>query len=207
MARLNVNTTRMELTRLREKLGIAKRGHKLLKDKQDILIRNFIALSENAINLRKEVEVSLAHVNNGFVLSSSINYEGMLLMNLSYLQSEAVVHVETERMLNVKVPSFGIEVKEGEEDADNLYPYSFLSTASDIDNSAKSLQALVPKIIKLAQIEKSCQILSAEIETTRRRVNALEFRTIADLEETIRYILMKIEENERNTTARLSRIT
>lgn len=207
MARLNVNPTRMELTRLREKLDIAKRGHKLLKDKQDILIRNFIGLSEDAINLRKEIETNLIKVNNGFVLSSSVNYEGMLLMNLSHLKSKTKVLVETERMLNVKVPHFEVKRADRTNYEEILYPYSFLSTAGDIDNSTRELQELLPKIIKLAEVEKSCQILASEIETTRRRVNALEFRTIADLEETIKYILMKIEENERNTTARLSKIT
>lgn len=208
MARLNVNPTRMELTKLREKLDIAKRGHKLLKDKQEVLIRSFITVSEQAKNLRKEVEVGLNKVNSGFVLSSSINYEDMLLMNLSYDQEEVTTHVTSKKMLNVSVPHFEINEEEEEKmEKKILYPYSFLSTSSDMDESSNSLNDLLPKIVRLAEYEKSCQILAGEIESTRRRVNALEFRTIVDIEETIKFILMKIDENERNNTARLSKIS
>lgn len=208
MARLNVNPTRMELTKLREKLDIAKRGHKLLKDKQEVLIRSFITVSEQAKNLRKEVEVGLNKVNSGFVLSSSINYEDMLLMNLSYDQEEVTTHVTSKKMLNVSVPHFEINEEEEEKTEKKiLYPYSFLSTSSDMDESSNSLNDLLPKIVRLAEYEKSCQILAGEIESTRRRVNALEFRTIVDIEETIKFILMKIDENERNNTARLSKIS
>lgn len=208
MARLNVNPTRMELTKLREKLGIAKRGHKLLKDKQEILIRNFIAISEQAKTLRKEVEVGLKKANNGFVLSSSVNYEDMLLMNLSYGQKEVTTHVTSKNMLNVSVPHFEVNDEQEEKNTDEvLYPYSFFSTSSDIDDSSNYLKELLPKIISLAEYEKSCQMLALEIESTRRRVNALEFRTIVDIEETIKFILMKIDENERNNTARLSKLS
>lgn len=208
MALLKVNPTRMELTRLREKLEIASRGHKLLKDKQDVLIRNFISLSQNARNLRKEVEAELHKINRGFVLSSSARHEDMLMMNLSYGQDEVTTHVKSQKVLNVSVPHFEIDKETRLPAADKrLYPYSFLSTSSDMDESANSLKMLLPKIVRLAEYEKSCQILSGEIESTRRRVNALEFRTIVDFEETIRYILMKLDENERNQTARLSKLT
>lgn len=208
MARLNINPTRMELTKLREKLGIAKRSHKLLKDKQEILIRNFIAISEQAKTLRKEVEVGLKKANNGFVLSSSVNYEDMLLMNLSYGQKEVSTHVTSKNMLNVSVPHFEInDERVDKSPGEILYPYSFLSTSSDIDDSSNYLNELLPKIIYLAEYEKSCQMLALEIEATRRRVNALEFRTIVDIEETIKFILMKIDENERNNLARLSKLS
>lgn len=207
MARLNVNPTRMELNGLREKLQIAKHGHKLLKDKQDALTRDFAALAYRAKNLRKEIETELAKINNSFILSSEVTDEDTLLMNLSYGQEDMRAHVQSRRMLNLRVPRFDIHVpEEGPPPAESLYPYSFQSASTDMDEAAMHLKELLPKIIKLAQYDKSCQLLSEEIKATRRRVNALEFRTIADIEETIAYILMRIDENERNNTARLMKI-
>lgn len=207
MARLNVNPTRMELNTLREKLDIAKHGHKLLKDKQEALIRDFVALAYRAKNLRQEIEVKLKKINESFVLSSAIADEGALLMNLSYQQSPVRTHVKTRRMLNLQVPRLDVEAQTGESlPEEMLYPYSFASSSGDMDEAALDLKELLPKMLKLAQYEKSCQMLSQEIQATRRRVNALEHRTIADIEETIRYILMRIDENERNNTARLMKL-
>lgn len=208
MARLNVNPTRMELTNLRGKLEIAKRGHKLLKDKQDVLIREFIVLSDKAKSLRKEVEAELVKANNSFVLSSAVTDEDMLLMNLSYGQSDVSTRLSSGRVLNVRVPQFEVVVSKDERTQEQmLYPYSFQSSTGDIDEAAMRLQELLPKIMLLAQHEKACQMVSDEIKGTRRRVNALEFRTIVDLEETIDYILMRIDEGERNNTARLMKLS
>lgn len=207
MARLNVNPTRMELNNLREKLQIAKHGHKLLKDKQDALTRDFIALAYRAKNLRKEIETELTKINNGFVLSSAVTDEDILLMNLSYGQEGVRTHVKSRRMLNLRVPRFDMHaLEEDQAPAESLYPYSFLSSSTDMDEAAMHLKEMLPKIIKLAQYDKSCQLLSEEIKATRRRVNALEFRAIADIEETIAYILMRVNENERNNTARLMKL-
>lgn len=207
MARLNVNPTRMELSILRDKLGIAKRGHKLLKDKQDALTRDFIALSYRAKNLRKEIEAELVKTNNSFILSSAVTDEELLLMNLSHVQRDVHTHVKSSLMLNLRVPRFDVDLSDQQMDIEAvLYPYSFQSTSGDIDEAALRLRNLLPKMIKLAQYEKSCQMLSEEIKATRRRVNALEFRTIVDIEDTIAYILMRIDEGERNNTARLMKL-
>lgn len=208
MARLNVNPTRMELTNLRGKLSIAKRGHKLLKDKQDVLIRDFVALAEKAKALRKEVETELVKSNNSLVLSSAVTDEDMLLMNLSYSQTQVSTEVTAGRVLNVKVPHFRASVSADKRSQEQLlYPYSFQSSTGDIDEAALRLRALLPKLIELAQYEKSCQMVSEEIRRTRRRVNALEFRTIVDMEETIDYILMRIDEGERNNISRLMKLS
>lgn len=208
MARLNVNPTRMELTNLRNKLEIAKRGHKLLKDKQDALIQDFIALSYRAKNLRKEVEMELHKTSNSFILSSAVTDEDMLMMNLSYGQENIRTHVQSKKILNVRVPRFDVDTSQGEVSLEEqLYPYSFQSSSGDIDDAAVRLKGMLPKIIKLAQYEKACLILAEEIKATRRRVNALEFRTIVDLEETIAYILMQIDEGERNNIARLMKLS
>lgn len=208
MARLNVNPTRMELTNLRKKLGIAKRGHKLLKDKQDALTRDFIALSYRAKNLRKEIEAELVKTNNSFILSSAVTDEDALLMNLSHVQQDLHTHVKSNRMLSLRVPRFDIDLTGEDTELERvLYPYSFQSTSGDIDEAAMRLHRMLPKLIKLAQYEKSCQMLSTEIDATRRRVNALEFRTIVNIEDTIAYILMRIDEGERNNTARLMKLS
>lgn len=207
MARLDVNPTRMELANLQEKLKIAKRGHKMLKDKQEALVREFMALSYRTKNLRQEVETELGKVTDSFVLSSAVTDEERLLMNLSYGQQNARTHVKSKQILNLRVPRFDMDAGDlRQTDGEWLYPYSFQSTSSDVDEAAIRLRALMPDIIKLAQFEKSCQMLSGEISATSRRVNALEFRTIVDIQDTIAYILMRIDERERNHTARLMKL-
>ena len=204
MARLNVSPNRMELTALREKLEVAKRGHKLLKDKQDALVQRFISLAEQAQILRREVEVELSKINSSFLLASAMEDQEKLLLNLSFHSSAVHVHVKNEKILNLHTPVFDMHQDDEElSGREKLYPYSFLSTSSDMDVATMKFRGLLPTIIELAQKEKACQILSEEIHHTRRRVNALEFRTIVDIEETIEYVMMQINENERNNISRL----
>ena len=204
MARLNVSPNRMELTALREKLEVAKRGHKLLKDKQDALVQKFIVLAEQAQVLRREVEVELSRVNTNFLLAAALEDQDKLLLNLSFHSSAIELHVKNEKILNLHTPVFSIQqIDEELSMREKIYPYSFQSTSSDMDVATMKFRSILPTIIELAQKEKACQILSEEIHHTRRRVNALEFRTIVDIEETIAYVVMQINENERNNISRL----
>ncbi len=208
MARLNVNPNRMELTALREKLSIARRGHKLLKDKQDALTQQFMPLAERTLSLRKEVEAELLKINGSFTLAAAMTGQERMLLNLTYQSTPLRLHVKRKRLLNLRAPAFDIEPADtAHSSRDRLYPYSLQSTAGDMDVAAMKLQAILPAIVELAEKEKACQMLSEEISRTRRRVNALEFRTIVDIEETIDYVLMQINENERNNIARLMRLT
>jgi len=204
MARLNVNPNRMELTLLREKLAVAKRGHKLLKDKQDALTQRFIAISEQTRSLRREVETQLQKINSSFLFAAAMVDQDKMLLNLSYQAGDLRLHVKSRKLLNLRVPAFTMQDEAGEEhDRDRLYPYSFRSTTGDMDLATMRLRRILPRMVELAEKEKACQLLSEEIQTTRRRVNALEFRIIVDFEETIHYVLMQINENERNNIARL----
>ena len=204
MARLNVNPNRMELTLLREKLAVAKRGHKLLKDKQDALTQRFIALSEQTRSLRREVETQLQKINSSFLFAAAMVDQDKMLLNLSYQAADLRLHVKSRKLLNLRVPAFTMQDEEGEAHTkDRLYPYSFRSTSGDMDLATIRLRHILPRMIELAEKEKACQLLSEEIQGTRRRVNALEFRIIVDFEETIQYVLMQINENERNNIARL----
>lgn len=208
MARLNVNPNRMELTALREKLSIAQRGHKLLKDKQDALTQKFILLAEQTLSLRKEVEAELLKINASFTLAAAMTGQDRMLLNLSYQSAPLRLHVKRKKLLNLRAPAFEIEPAGAARAArGQLYPYSLQGTAGDMDIAAMKLRAILPALVELAEKEKSCQMLSEEISRTRRRVNALEFCTIVDIEETIAYVLMQINENERNNIARLMRLT
>jgi len=204
MARLNVNPNRMELTLLREKLAVAKRGHKLLKDKQDALTQRFIALSEQTRSLRREVETQLQKINSSFLFAAAMVEQDKMLLNLSYQAADLRLHVKSRKLLNLRVPAFTMQDEGGKAHAkDRLYPYSFRSTSGDMDLATIRLRHILPRMVELAEKEKACQLLSEEIQGTRRRVNALEFRIIVDFEETIHYVLMQINENERNNIARL----
>lgn len=208
MARLNVNPNRMELTALYEKLAVVRRGHKLLKDKQEALTQKFIVLAGQTLSLRKEVEAELVKINTSFTLAAAMTGQEQMLLNLSYQAAPLRLHVRREKLLNLRIPAFGLQTADEQIPAsERLYPYSLQSTAGDMDIAAMKLKRLLPTIVELAEKEKACQMLSEEISRTRRRVNALEFRTIVDIEETIAYVLMQINENERNNIARLMRLT
>lgn len=207
MARLTVTPTRMELKRLRKRLSIAKRGHKMLKDKQDSLVQAYLGLKDEALLLRRELEGDLKGINEHFVLASCGVPDEMLYQNMSYDSRPVETTFESRRILGVEVPVFKPVYRQEEGRAREAgYPYSMESTSCDIDEVVIQINRRIPLMLELAEKEKACQILSEEIRTTRRRVNALEYRTIVDLEETITYILMKIDENDRNTTAKLMKL-
>lgn len=205
MARLNVNPTRMELTKLKKKLATATRGHKLLKDKQDELMRQFILLVKENNELRKKVENNLHVAFKSFMLSKATAgsdfTEGALLMPRERIS----VEIESKNVMSVIVPVMEFK-RENSGDEGSIYPYGFANTSSELDDTLSKLYGILPQLLELAEVEKSCQLMADEIESTRRRVNALEYMTIPQLQETIKYIRMRLDENERSATTRLMKV-
>lgn len=194
MARLNVNPTRMELRSLKTRLATAKRGHKLLKDKADEMVRQFMILIRKNELLRKDVEGNIANGLRSFLLASAINGPKVTEEAVSVPSATIDIECTTHNIMSVEVPK--IDIKKSS--ISDIYPYSFLSVSSDLDSSLDNLNKLLVKLIELAEIEKTCTMLSNEIERNRRRVNALEYVLIPELEETIKFITMKLDENERS---------
>ncbi len=205
MAKLNVNPTRMELTKLKKRLVTAQRGHKLLKDKQDELMRRFIELVKYNNELRKSVEEELEASFNDFVMASAVMSSEMLEEAIVYPKESISLDVDYKNVMSVNVPVMNFKRKlEG--DSGSIYPYGFASTSAELDGAIEKLYSILPKLLELAEVEKSCQLMADEIEKTRRRVNALEYMTIPQLEETIKYIRMKLDENERGALTRLMKV-
>lgn len=202
MARLNVNPTRQELRRLKGSLKTAVRGHKLLKDKSDEMIRRFSALIRENKRLREEVEAELAAALERFAGAKSLMEERELEEAFFMPSAEVKLSCSTESVMSVPVPA--ISVEEGE--AGELYPYAFAAVSSEADDSVAALSKLLPSLVRLAAVEKACNLLADEIERNKRRVNALEYVMIPQYEETIKYITMKLEENERGNTTRLMKV-
>lgn len=205
MAKLNVSPTRMELTTLKRRLKTASRGHKLLKDKQDELMRRFIELIRKNKDLRMEVEEELQGSFKDFLLASAAMSPEMLEEAVAFPKESISVDIKKKNVMSVNVPVMNfIRKLEGDEGA--IYPYGFAQTSSELDDAISKLYAIMTRLLKLAEVEKACQLMADEIEKTRRRVNALEYRTIPDLEETIRFIRMKLDESERSTITRLMKV-
>ncbi|WP_017416201.1 V-type ATP synthase subunit D [Clostridium tunisiense] len=205
MARLNVNPTRMELTKLKKRLVTATRGHKLLKDKQDELMRRFIELIKYNNKLRNEVEDKLQLSFKEFVMASAAISPEFLEEAIAYPKESISVQVEQKNVMSVNVPVMKF-IRKLENDPGSIYPYGFATTSSELDDSIEHLYSILPKLLELAEVEKSCQLMADEIEKTRRRVNALEYMTIPQLNETIKYIKMKLDENERSALTRLMKV-
>lgn len=204
MAAINVNPTRMELTNLKRKLITAKRGHKLLKDKRDELMRQFLELVRENKELRRKVEARLQQANSHMQVARSVMSDAALDVALMLPMQEMSVDISEENVMSVLLPVFTSKFKTA--DASDIYPYGFAFTSSDLDFAVKSLSDLMPDLMRLAEIEKSCQLMSGEIEKTRRRVNALEHVMIPQYEDSIKYITMKLDENERSATTRLMKV-
>lgn len=205
MAKLNVNPTRMELTGLKRRLVTAKRGHKLLKDKQDELMRRFIELIRKNKALRMEVEGDLQDSFKDFLLASAVMSSEMLEEAVAYPKENITVDIKKKNVMSVNVPVMNF-IRKLEGDEGSIYPYGFAQTSSELDDAISKLYGIMSKLLELAEVEKACQLMADEIEKTRRRVNALEYRTIPDLEETIRFIRMKLDESERSTITRLMKV-
>ena len=205
MARLNVNPTRMELTKLKKRLTTATRGHKLLKDKQDELMRQFINLVKYNNNLRKEVEGELEGSLKDFVMARAVMSSEFLEEAIAYPKESISVDVGNKNIMSVNVPVMNFK-RQLEADEGSIFPYGFANTSSELDDAITKLYGILPKLLELAEVEKSCQLMADEIEKTRRRVNALEYMTIPQLQETIKYIRMKLDENERSALTRLMKV-
>ena len=202
MAKLNVNPTRMELRRLKNRLKTATRGHKLLKDKSDEMIRQFMLYVRENKRLREEVEKELTDSLKAFMLARAVSSDAVIEEAIAMPSAKVGLETSSKNVMSVDVPVFTIT----ESEASELYPYSFASVTSELDDSIASLTRLLPKLLKLAEVEKTCNMLADEIEKNRRRVNALEYVMIPQLEETIKYIAQKLDENERGATTRLMKV-
>jgi len=205
MAVLNVNPTRMELTRLKARLKTATRGHKLLKDKQDELMRRFIELIKQNKKLRTNVEQDLKDAFDEFLLASAVMSPEMLQEAVAFPKETISVDIKKKNVMSVHVPVMNF-IRKLEGDEGSIYPYGFSQTSGELDDAISKLYTIMPELLELAEVEKACQLMADEIEKTRRRVNALEYRTIPELEETIRFIRMKLDENERSTITRIMKV-
>jgi len=198
--RLSVNATRMELLRLRKRLAIARRGHKLLKDKQDELMRQFMELVKSVKGMRAQVESQLHAAFQSFLLARATMPDQLVEEAISFPGMQLSLKVSQRQIMNVRIPVLE-PVVEG-----NIRCYGYANTSGDLDIALKFLEGVLEQSLKLAEAEKTMQLLADEIEKTRRRVNALEYTLIPNLVETIRYIVMKLSEMERSNLSRLMRI-
>ncbi|HET0385885.1 TPA: V-type ATP synthase subunit D, partial [Streptococcus pneumoniae] len=199
MVRLNVKPTRMELNNLKERLKTAERGHKLLKDKRDELMRRFISLIRENNRLRKEVESYLIDNLKSFAVAKSLKNSLMVEELFSIPSKEIELFIEKENIMSVTVPRMHMNITSQNENSE----YSYLSSNSEMDDVFATMNSLIDKLLRLAEVEKTCQLMADEIEKTRRRVNGLEYSIIPNLSETIHYIELKLEEAERANLVRI----
>jgi V/A-type H+-transporting ATPase subunit D len=204
MARLNVNPTRMELTRLKGSLRVAIRGHKLLKDKSDELMKRFLDLVRRNKELREKVEEMMMRVHSSFLIARAVMSPEALEEALMFPKQRVTLEVTFRNVMSVDVPvmQFGT----GDAEPSDIYPYGFATTSGELDSAILAMSDMLPYLLELAEMEKSAQLLAQEIEKTRRRVNALEYVMIPNYGETIKYIRMKLEENERGSLTRLMKV-
>ncbi|HGQ6350921.1 TPA: V-type ATP synthase subunit D [Streptococcus pneumoniae] len=202
MVRLNVKPTRMELNNLKERLKTAEHGHKLLKDKRDELMRRFISLIRENNQLRKEVESYLIDNLKAFAVAKSLKNSLMVEELFSIPSKEIELFVEKENIMSVTVPRMHMNITSQNENSE----YSYLSSNSEMDDVFATMNSLIDKLLRLAEVEKTCQLMADEIEKTRRRVNGLEYSIIPNLSETIHYIELKLEEAERANLVRIMKV-
>ena len=204
MVRLNVKPTRMELSKLKQRLTVSVRGHKLLKDKQDELMRQFIELIRKNNELRDQVEKRLTAGMKSFVLAKATLEEAFIEELVAIPPQSVTLNLQEKNIMSVSVPEMNFTVVEQNQESD--FKYGHLNSNSETDHSIEEISAVLPDLLSLTEIEKTCQLLADEIEKTRRRVNALEYRMIPQLEETIYYIEMKLEEQERASITRIMKV-
>ncbi len=200
---MRVNPTRMELTRIKRRLVTAKRGYKLLKDKRDEMVRQFILLIRENYALRQEVEAELSVALRNFAMARAVTEPELMEEALLYPARNVAVEMAMRSILSVHVPSLKVLEETMQE---TQLSYGLAETSAQLDGAIAGLAELLPKLIRLAEVEKACDLLADDIEKTRRRVNALEYVMIPQLEDTIRYISMKLDENERGSLTRLMKV-
>ena len=204
MPNITVNPTRMELTRTKARLRTAQRGHKLLKDKRDELMRQFMDIVRENRALREKVEQSLLRAHSSFTVASAVMSPELLEQALLVPKQSVELNMSVENIMSVNVPRYSFRTKT--QDAADIYPYGFAQTSGELDDAVAALSGILPDLLRLAEVEKTAQLLAGEIERTRRRVNALEYVKIPQMQETVKYITMKLEENERANTIRLMKV-
>ena len=204
MASTNVNPTRMELTRLKKRLVTATRGHKLLKDKRDELMRQFMDIVRQNRVLRAKVEEGLTRAYAGMSVASSILSPDFLEQALLYPSQSVSLTMDFKNIMSVQTPVYHFH-----QDNDNkggIFPYGYAQTTGELDDAIEAFSEVFQDMLQLAQVEKTMQLLAQEIEKTRRRVNALEYVMIPEMQKNIKYITMKLDENERSNTVRLMKV-
>lgn len=204
MARLKVTPTRMNLNALKDRLATSKRGYKLLKDKQDELMRQFLELIRKNKKLREEVEKELEDSFSDFLIASAFMSPEFMEEAVSFPTQKLGVDISIKNVMSVRIPKMEFKLEENENAS--MFPYGYAETSAGLDKAINGLKEVMERLLELAELEKTTQLMADEIESTRRRVNALEYRTIPDLEETIKYIRAKLEENERATISRLMKV-
>jgi len=204
MASKTINPTRMELTRFKGRLRTAVRGHRLLKDKRDELMRQFLEIVRRNRELRKKVEEGLSEASAALTVASAIMSPDMLEQALLYPKQSVDLGMTFKNIMSVNVPVYSFKTKS--EDVSEIYPYGFAQTSGELDDALTALSNVFQDMLELAQIEKTTQLLAEEIEKTRRRVNALEYVMIPEAQSNIKYISMKLEENDRSTKVRLMKV-
>ena len=204
MANITVSPTRMELTRLKGRLKTAQRGHKLLKDKRDELMKQFMDVIRENRSLRRRVEEGLMRAHGSFTVASALMSPEMLEQSLLYPKQSVELDMTFQNIMSVDVPKY--EFRTSSQDPGEIYPYGFAQTSGELDDAVDAMSQVFQDMLKLAEIEKTSQLLAEEIEKTRRRVNALEYVKIPEMQENIKYITMKLDENERANTIRLMKV-
>ena len=203
MAGTRGNPTRMELTKQKKKLLSATRGHKLLKDKRDELVRQFMDLIKENMDLRLKVEKGLKAANMEFAVARAGMSEQVLNTALMATGKTLEIKQQFKNVMSVEIPEFQTK---NDIKGNDIYSYGYAFTAGDLDDAVYSLSSVFEDMLKLAQGEKFCQLMASEIEKTRRRVNALEHVIIPEALDNIKYITMKLDENERSTQIRLMKV-
>ena len=204
MAGSQVNPTRMELQKQKSKLRTARKGHKLLKDKRDELMRQFLEMVKDNMELRRRVETAIGDANKNFVVAKAGMSEEILREAFMAPKQEVYLNHTTRNVMSVDIPVYDVRTRTA--DANDIYSYGFAYTSADLDEAVKSLADVLPEMLKLAELEKSCQLMASEIEKTRRRVNALEHVIIPQAERNIKSIKSKLDENERSNQSRLMKV-
>ena len=197
-----INPTRMELTRLKRQLRTAQRGHKLLRDKRDELMKQFMETVRENRALRQRVEQGLSEAHASFTVAAALMTPEMLRQSLLIPSRSVELDMTYENIMSVEVPRYHFAEQKG----GTATPYGFANTSGELDDAVSAMSQVFQDMLKLAEIEKTSQLLAEEIEKTRRRVNALEYVKIPQMMESIRYITMKLDENERANTIRLMKV-
>ncbi len=204
MPSTTINPTRQELTRLKNRLRTSMRGHKLLKDKRDELMKQFMDVVRENRALRKRVEEGLMRAHGAFTVAAALMSPEMLEQSLLYPKQNVELDMTFQNVMSVDVPQYQFHTSN--QNAGDIYPYGFAQTSGELDDAVDAMSQVLQDMLRLAEVEKTSQLLAEEIEKTRRRVNALEYVKIPEMQANIKYITMKLDENERANTIRLMKV-